>query len=140
MAAISIVAASVLPSSSAIIRRGIAGATITQGQAIYVDSANSYVLKLTTTASALAAGSAGIGIALNAASSGQPVDYVVSDPAFTPGSTQLSGDDVWLFDTTAGALTITKGDLESGDYVTHMGTYISTTTMNLNPTLGGLIA
>lgn len=138
MAAISITASAVLPSANAIIKSGIAGATITQGQALYSDSTDSYKLKLTTTATLAAATC--VGLALNAASSGQKVDYVVSDPALVIGSTQLSGDDVWLFDATPGALTITQADLESGDYKVHLGTYTSTTTVNLNITIGGLIA
>lgn len=138
MAAISITASAVIPSVNAIIKSGIAGATITQGQALYIDSTDSYKLKLTTTATLAAATC--VGLAVNAASSGQKVDYVVSDPALAIGSTQLSGDDVWLFDTTPGALTITKADLESGDYVVHLGTYVSTTAINLNITIGGVIA
>jgi len=138
MAAISITASAVLPSASAIINSGIAGAAITQGQAVYIDTANSNLIKLADTTSALKATVAGI--AINAASTGQKIDYVVKDPNFTLGSTQLSGDDVWLFDTTPGALTITAADLESGDYKVHIGTYTSTTTINLNVTQGGLIA
>ncbi len=138
MAAVSVTASLVLPSANANILSGTAGATITQGQALYVSSVTSGNLLLTTTASAAAANC--VGIAVNAASSGQKVDYVTKDPNFTPGFTDLSGDDVWLFDTTAGALTVTKADLEAGDYVTHLGVMTSTTTMNLNITTGGLIA
>lgn len=138
MAAVSITAANVLPSSAATPQSGIAAATITQGQALYADASAGYGLKLTTTASSAAA--ACVGLAMNAASSGQRVDYCSKDPNFTPGFTALAGDDVWLFDTTAGALTVTKADLEAGDYVTHLGVMLTTTTMNLNITPGGLIA
>lgn len=138
MAAISITASAVAMSAFGLWKSGTAGATITQGQSLYSDSTDSYKIKLTTTATTAA--STCVGIALNAASAGQKVDFCYSDPAFTPGSTQLSGDDVWLFDATPGALTITKADLEAADYVVHMGTYVSTTTMNLNITQGGLIA
>lgn len=134
MAAVAITAANVLPSASANILSGTAGATITQGQALYIDT----TLKLTTTATLAAA--LCVGIAINAASTGQKVDYCTKDPNFTTGFTALSGDDVWLFDTTAGALTVTKADLEAADYVTHVGVMTSTTTMNLNITTGGLIA
>lgn len=138
MAAISITASAVVPSSNAIIKSGTAGATITQGQALYIDSTDSNKLKLCTTATLAQATC--VGLAVNAASSGQKVDYVTQDPSLTIGSTQLSGDDIWLFDTTPGALTITAADLESGDYKVHIGTYISTTAVNLNITIGGLIA
>ncbi len=142
MAAISITATAVSPSSQAVIRTGIAGtgATITQGMPLYIDANDAtypYSLKL---ADSDGSGSQIVaGISLNAASPGQRVDYAVSDPSFTIGSTNLAGDDVWLFDT-AGQMTITKADLEAGDYVVHIGTYISTTKINLNITQGGVIA
>lgn len=138
MAAIAIVAASVIPSVNAIIKRGIAGATITQGQPVYLDAADSYKVKLADSDGSQAISTV-VGISTTSASAGQYVEYCESDPSFTPGSTQLAGDDVWLFDA-AGGLTITKADLEAGDYVVHLGTYLTTTTMNLKITIGGVIA
>lgn len=138
MADISVTAANVLPSASAIIRSGIAGATITQGQTLYIDSANNYVLKLADS-DGVALVATVAGIAINAASAGQKVSYVVSDSAFVIGATILAGDDVWLSDT-PGGITKTRAELEAGDYIVHLGVMTSTTTMNLNITIGGVVA
>ena len=75
MADITITPGLVIPSSTATISQGVAGATITAGQVLYIDTANSNVLKLADTdASSLASTVAGI--ALCGASSGQIVRYV----------------------------------------------------------------
>lgn len=138
MAAISITASGVLPSAAATIQQGIAGAAITQGQTLYVDTANSNVLKLgDSDASALTATIAGI--AITAASTGQKVLYVTKDPAFTLGATILSGDDLWA-SPTAGGITKTQADLVATNYKVHLGVMTSTTTANINITQGGLIA
>lgn len=138
MAAISITAASVLKSSTGQVSVGTAGATITAGQAVYIDTSDSNKIKLadangTTPANTFA------GIALNAASSGQPVSYCTNDTAgFTIGATVLAGDTIWL-SPTAGGLTKTIGDL-SGGLAIVVGVMLTTTTMNLTPVVGGSVA
>ena len=138
MAAISITAASVLKSSTGQVSVGTAGATITAGQAVYIDTSDSNKIKLadangTTPATTFA------GIALNAASSGQPVSYCTNDTAgFTIGATVLAGDTIWL-SPTAGGLTKTIGDL-SGGLAIVVGVMLTTTTMNLTPVVGGSVA
>ena len=68
---LSITAANVAPSSGAQYADGTAGATITAGQAVYLDtSANTYKL---ADCDATAATAVIAGIALNGASSGQPI-------------------------------------------------------------------
>jgi len=74
MADISITATSVIKGTGAVVKNGIAGASITAGQTLYIDTANSDVLKLavgngTTLQSTVE------GIALHAAASGQPIAY-----------------------------------------------------------------
>lgn len=139
MADIVVTPSAVIPSSNAIIRTGIAGATITQGQTLYIDTANNYVLKLADSDGASALVATVAGIANNAASAGQRVDYTVSDPSFTIGATVLAGDDIWLSDT-PGGITKTRAELEAADIVVHLGVMLTTTTMNLNITIGGIIA
>ncbi len=85
MADIAITAASVLPGTGAVINRGIAGATITAGQALYADAANNGVLKKANALTS-AATAACVGISLNGASSGQPVNYQ-SSGTYTVGGT-----------------------------------------------------
>lgn len=135
--AISIVAASVLPvaTSNPGILNGIAGATITQNQPLYLDAAtNTLKLADANDASAYQV----VGLSLNAASAGQKIAYQTSG-IITMGSTQLAGNDIWLF-STAGTMTVTPGDLVSNFYNVHIGTYLTTTTALINITIGGLIA
>ena len=139
MAAISITATSVLKSSTGQVSVGTAGATITAGQAVYIDTTDSNKIKLadangTTPANTFA------GIALNAASSGQPVSYCTNDTAgFTIGATVLAGDTIWL-SPTAGGITKTQADLIAGCTVISIGNMLTTTTLNLTPCTGGAVA
>jgi len=119
MADLSITAASVIPSSNAVIAIGTAGATIVAGQSLYIDTANSNVLKLYD-ADGSALTSTMAGIALGGAASGQSVRYVTQDPALVLGCTMVVGDTLWGSDT-AGGLTITFAELEAGDYITCVG-------------------
>jgi len=136
MAAISITAASVLPSSTATIDQGVAGATITQGQALYIDTSDSNKLKLAD-ANGTAPANTFAGIAVNAASSGQKITYCSKDlGGFTVGGTVAVGDDVWLSGT-AGGITKTRADLTTGDTVIHLGVINSSGKLILNPVVGG---
>lgn len=137
MADISITASSVLASSDAFKRTGVAGVAITAGQSLYIDTANSNVLKLadsdgTTPANSFA------GIALHSAASGQPIQYALTDPSFTFGGTVSAGDAIYLSDT-PGGITKTFSELETGDKVIVLGVALTTTTMNLSPVVGGTI-
>lgn len=137
MAAISITAANVIPSSAATSVTGVAGATITTGQLLYIDTTASNVLKLCDAdASALAATVAGI--ARHGASAGQKITYITRDPALVLGATILAGDTLWA-SPTAGGITKTIGDLVSGNYVTSLGVMTSTTVCNFQITAGGLV-
>lgn len=127
MADQSITAANVLASTSALIRRGFAGAALTRGQPVYLDSAASYVGKL---ADADAEATAEVvGIALQDVASGQPFDYAVEDPDFTPGFTATVGVHYYL-STTAGGICL-RSDVGTGDYVSALMIATSTTKVNL---------
>ena len=121
---LSVTAANVLASSSAVKERGVAGATITAGQTLYIDTSDSNKLKLADCDSATAAVRNCAGIALNGAAAGQPVEYVIEDPSFTPGGTLTVGTTYVLSDTAGGIMP--HADLESGDYPTVL--FIATTT------------
>ncbi len=129
MADYSITAANVLQSSGATIVTGIAGATITQGQVLYKDTADSNKLKL-----ADANGSATIrlvaGIAVSAASPGQPVSYITKDPQFTPGYTIGAGEVPMLASDTPGA-SAPDSDATTGDFVTVLGIGIGSDKINV---------
>ena len=139
MAAISITASSVLKSSTGSVSVGVAGASITAGQAVYIDTGDSNKIKLAD-ANGTAPANTFAGIALNAASSGQPVSYCTNDSSgFTIGATVLAGDTIWL-SPTAGGITKTESDLIAGCTKIVIGNMLTTTTMNLNPNVGGVIA
>lgn len=138
MAAISITAASVLKSSTGQVSVGTSGATITAGQSVYIDTSDSNKIKLAD-ANGTAPANTFAGIALNAASSGQPVTYCTNDTAgFTIGATVVAGDTIWLSQT-PGGLTKTIGDLSVGLAIV-VGVMLTTTTMNLTPVVGGSVA
>jgi hypothetical protein len=119
MADLTVTPASVIPSANAVIAIGTAGATIVAGQTLYIDTANSNVLKLYD-ADGSALTSTMAGIALGGAASGQQVRYVTQDPALVLGCTMAVGDTLWGSDT-AGGITATFADLEAGDYITCIG-------------------
>lgn len=103
----------------------VAGATITAGQAIYKDAAAANVAKLAQSDGTLAE-AAVYGIALNSASSGQPV-VVAKTGNFDIGATLTVGA-IYGLSQTAGALTLVE-NLVTGDYVSLIG--IGTTASNL---------
>lgn len=136
MADISVTAASVLASSTALTASGVAGATILAGQTIYKDTANSNVLKLADSNSTLLISTVE-GIALHGASSGQPVKYVYDDPNFTPGATLTVGQTYALSSTAGGIAPI--ADLTTGDFPNVLFVAKSTTTAVLKIVRGGVV-
>jgi len=129
MADLSVTAGSVLASSSAKTRKGIAGATITAGQTLYedtsaLDASGKPKLKLADSDDASAVVRNCCGIALNGASAGQPVVFVEEDPSFTPGASLVVGTTYVLSDTAGGIMP--AADLEIGDYPTVL--FIANTT------------
>ncbi len=123
MAAISITAANVIPSTSATIYTGTAGATITQGQPLYLDTTTStYKLANSLTNNPVA------GVALVGASNGQQMVICSRDPNFTPGFSVTTGN-VILVGNVAGQLNPYE-DRATGWYVTSLGVMIAATKMN----------
>lgn len=136
---LAVTAANVLASSSAVIIRNYnAGATITAGQAVYLDSTTSTWKLIDRDAAATGNELATTkGIALVGAASGQPMDVCTKDTDFTPGATLTNGITIYSSDTAGG---ITSADIPTtGDYPTVLGVAKSTTKMNLNPTSSGAV-
>ncbi len=126
MADLTITAASVLADSSATTRNGSAGATITAGQAVYLDSATG-TYKLADSNGAAAMRSP-VGIALNGAAAGQPLAIAMSGPV-TIGATMTAGVAYYLSDTPGGICPV--ADVGSGEYSTVLGFATSTTVLAL---------
>lgn len=116
MTDISITAADVIPSNGARTIEGVSGGTITAGQVVYLDTAtNTYKL---ADADDTAAKAVVAGIALNAASAGQPVTIQVQG-TIDPGGTVVVGE-IYVLSGNAGGIA-PEGDLASGDYVSIIG-------------------
>jgi len=134
MADISITAANVLKSAAGISQSGIAGATITQGVPVYQLANGTFGL---SDSNGTAPANSCAGMALNAASSGQPFNYVSQDPAYVPGGTFTSGAAVYVSNT-PGGLTTTYSDVASGSTVIVIGVTNTDGTINLKPVVGGV--
>lgn len=135
---LSVTAGSVLASSSAIINRNFnAGATMTTGQPVYLDTSTS-TWKLIDSNAAVTGNELATtkGIALNGAASGQPVAVCTKDTDFTPGCTLTNGTAVYTSVTAGG---ITHDIPTTGAYPTVLGIAKSTTKMNLDPTASGAV-
>lgn len=128
---LSITAGSVIASSQATVFNGTAGATITAGQVVYRDTSTN-TIKLAD-ADASAATAAAFGIALNGASTGQPVRVVTADPALTVGGTLSLTAPVYVLSGTAGGIA-PIADLAAGDYPVVLLVATSTSVAIFNPT------
>jgi hypothetical protein len=127
MAAFSITAANVQTSASATIYTGTAGATITQGQPLYLDAtSNTYKLANALTNNPIA------GVALVGASNGQQMVVCSRDPNFAPGFTIGTGNFV-LVGNVAGQLNPVE-DRGTGWYVTSLGVGIGGNRLNFSIT------
>lgn len=126
----------VLKGASSQLLQCVSGATITAGKPIYVSpTTNIAVLADSNGAPPINACS---GMSLNAASTGQILDYVATDALLTLGAATLTaGSAVYLSDT-PGGLTMDYTDIASGSTVIIVGVALSTSTMNLKPVVGGV--
>lgn len=129
MADLVITAASVVPGAGARIEHGTAGATITAGQALYLDSAVTGKWQLADNNSATAAVRAPRGIALNSASLNQPIAVQTEGP-ITIGATMTAGVAYYLSDTPGGICPV--ADLAPGEYPTVIGMATSTTVLDID--------
>lgn len=115
MADLSITAANVAKGSSGIPKVGTAGATITAGQTIYLDSATGK-MKLSQNTSATLADVKGV--SLNGASDEQPVSYL-EEGDIDLGVTLTVGE-IYVLSATAGGIA-PEADNGSGEFVTILG-------------------
>ena len=120
MADFTLTSANVSPSDNAIIISGLAAAAVAAGQTVYEDTATLDSIGrpkfrlYDANASSPTAITAGVrGIAANTAGVNQPLDVVISDPAFTHGLTGVTKGDVMIASATAGGIA-PVADLASG--------------------------
>ncbi len=127
MADVVITAANVAQGADANITHGFLGATVTAGQVVYRDSADS-LFKLADGNSGTAAARAAFGIALNGGATGQPV-AVQTSGTYTVGGTVTVGG-VYVLSATAGGIA-PVADLATGNYTNAIGIGITASTMRL---------
>lgn len=128
MADLSITAANVAAGTGARKATGTAGATITAGQVVYLDSSdNKY--KLADCDSATAAVRSPAGIALHGSLNNQPLTVLTAGP-ITIGATVAASVAYYLSPNAGGICPV--ADLASGDYATIIGLGTSTTVINVD--------
>jgi hypothetical protein len=117
MSDIAITAANVIASANAATSRGVAGATITAGMPVYLDS----TVGKYKPADANGSGDATLvrGIALHGASDGQPLIFATEDPDFTLGGTVAAGTVVVVSATPGGIAPV--ADVVTGWFTTVLG-------------------
>jgi hypothetical protein len=127
MADLSITAANVIAGSDAVRESGTAGATITAGQAVYLDTTDmKYKLADSNGAAALRVPN---GIALHGAANNQPI-VLQKDGDLTIGATMVAGVAYYLSDTPGGICPV--ADLASGEYPCIVGIAKSTSVLSVH--------
>jgi hypothetical protein len=132
MANLTITAANVLAGGTATLETGTAGVAITQGQPVYKEAATG-LFKLSD--ANLAGAKDFYGVALNAASTGQPVT-VAKLGQVTIGATLVKGT-TYAVANIAGAI-CPQADLTTGDDVIIIGAALSTTVLDIKPHVLGV--
>lgn len=127
MADLTITAANVIAQSGSTKTSGTAGATITAGKIVYLDSADGKY-KLADADSATTAVRSPAGVALNGAADGQPLSVCTSGPV-TIGATMSAGVAYYLSPTPGGIAPV--ADILAGDYPSILGIATSTTVLTV---------
>lgn len=135
MTDIAITAANVVAGSTATTETGVAGASITAGQVVYLDETTGKY-GLADTDSATAAVRKPRGIALHAASENQPLKICKAGP-ITIGGTVAAGVAYYLSGTAGGICPI--ADVATGDYPSIIGMGISTSVIQVDIQAPGVI-
>lgn len=126
---ISVTPANVLKGAGARVETFTAGATITAGQALYKDTTDSNRVKPGDCNSANAVVRTLLGVALNGASTGQPVQ-VQTGGRITIGGAVVSGTVYCMSGTPGGIRPVS--DNVSGDFVSLIGVGISATQIEMS--------
>lgn len=134
MAALTITAANVAKGSNAKTSTGIAGATITAGQVVYLDAATGKYL-LTDADSATVAARSVTGVALHGSLNNQPLT-IQTGGDITIGATVAPGVGYYSSATAGGIAPV--ADNTTGVYPTFLGFGTSTTVIKLDPVAAGV--
>ena len=128
MTDIVITPASVIAGADASIDFGVAGATITAGQVVYLETASN-MLKLADNNSTDIEVRTPRGIALNGAATGQPI-AVIRSGQVAIGGTLVANVAYYLSDTPGGICAV--ADLAAGEYPTLLGMAKTATSLDVH--------
>ena len=128
MADISVTAGSVTPGTGAQLYGATAGATLTAGQGIYLDSSDSMKAKLAD-ANDGASKAAVAGVTVNGAATGQKVNYQKTGE-ISIGTTTLTVGQTYINSSTPGGIAPIS-DLSTGNYVSILGVATSASNLKL---------
>jgi hypothetical protein len=126
MADLTVTAASCVPGTDARLDTGVAGETITAGQAVYKASTGLWMKADSNSATALAR--AATAIAMTGSSANQPI-VVQKSGSLTLGATMTAGIAYYLSDTAGGICPV--ADVGAAEYVDVIGVSTSTTVLKL---------
>ena len=125
--------ASIAASADATIIQGTSGATILQGQPVYLGSSNTYLLADTD---ASAASAVVAGISLNSTTSGQPIDLIAGG-TLTVGGSGVAVGTVYVLSGAAGKIA-DVADLANGDFTTVLAIGLTSSTLKVGIIVGGV--
>lgn len=134
MVDVAITAANVISGASALVDSGKAGATITAGHVVYLDSADGKY-KLVDADNLPSGGVAAVFIALNGASDNQPIQ-VLRLGDITIGGTLVAGTTYCASDTPGGIAP--QADITTGDSVITLGAAKSASVLAFRPIVTGV--
>ncbi|RVN04654.1 hypothetical protein [Sinorhizobium meliloti] len=131
MADITVTPSNVVASAGARTENGIAGATVTAGQIVFLDSTTTgkWLLADADAATAAARGQGKVGVALNGAALNQPLAVQTEGP-ITIGATVVAGTAYYLSPNPGGIAPL--ADILTGDYVTLVGIATSASVIKLD--------
>lgn len=137
MAAISVTPGNVLRVDGEVVNGYLAGATITAGQAVYVDS-NGVVQVLTNATSAgSGVGSSVVGVALNGGSTGQPIQILKSGGTVNIGGTAAVGKQ-YCAAPSGGFIPV--DDIAGTEFITTLGVGLTAANIKLGINVSGVQA
>lgn len=108
---------------------GIAGATVTRGQALYRDATTNKLLPADADIQAMAVFA---GFALTDAANNQPVVYGYGEGDLTVGGTGVTVGTIYVVSVNAGGIA-PQADLLAGDFVTYLGVGLTTSSIRCAP-------
>lgn len=124
MAAISVTPGSVLRVDGQVVSYN-AGATITAGMAVYVDSAGAVQIATNATSAGSGVSATAVGVALNGGSIGQPIDVLINGTVNIGGTAAIGKS--YMLGTAGGIIPV--DDIAGTEYATQIG--IGTTAANI---------